>query len=274
MFNVPVLFIIYNRPEHTQKVFEQIRRIKPRQLFISADGARTGEEDLCQHTRMIVERIDWECEVKRRFFKKNQGCRIGVSSAIDWFFSFVPEGIILEDDTVPHISFFDYAQKMLAYYRDDQRIMHIAGTNRGCKGNDAYSYYFSCYVQIWGWATWRRAWQKYDVTMSQWPLIRDDLKHYIHDMKECSKRYTNFEKVYNQEIDTWDYQWHFAVLMHHGLAVIPRVNMISNIGFAHDATHTKNAHDSFANLPLCSMDAEIKHPPHIMYDNEFELLHH
>ena len=201
------------------------------------------------------------------------GCRLAVSSAIDWFFGFVEEGIILEDDTLPEESFFAYCRELLQLYKNDSRIMHIAGTNRGCEGASPYSYYFSCYVQIWGWATWRRAWQNYDVAIQSWKYLRNSLQNYIIDDDECKRRYHNFEKVYNGEIDTWDYQWHLSVLQHHGLAIIPRVNMISNIGFGTDATRTRDQGNQFANLPRKKMEFPLRHPPYIMYEDSFESLH-
>lgn len=273
MFDVPVLLMIYNRPEQTKKVFEQIQRLKPQRLFISADGPCEGQHVASNEARKVVNDVDWGCKVYKKFSDKNMGCRVAVSSAIDWFFEHVEKGIILEDDTLPHISFFNYCRELLDFYKEDTRVMHIAGTNRGCDSDMPYSYYFSSYVQIWGWATWRRAWKKYDVNMCEWPNLRNRLKNYIFDHDECNKRFKNFERVYNGEIDTWDYQWHLSVLQNHGLAVIPRVNMISNIGFGVNATHTKDINNPFAEIPRQQMDIPLRHPPTIVYKDSFEALH-
>lgn len=174
--NVPVLLLIFNRPDTTQRVFHEIRGASPLQLFISADGPREnkpGEFEKCQITRDIVRQVDWDCEVYTNFRDKNLGCKIAVSSAIDWFFENVEEGIILEDDCLPSFSFFRFCEELLEKYRDDERIMQIGGTNllsEWQRSDD--SYYFSKYGAIWGWATWRRAWQYYDVNMKLWPEVK------------------------------------------------------------------------------------------------------
>jgi len=165
----PILFLIFNRPDTTQKVFNAIRKAKPKQFFIAADGSppdREGEIEKCQKSRKIATSVDWDCEVKTLFRDKNLGCKIAISSAIDWFFENVEEGIILEDDCLPHQSFFWFCQELLEYYRNDTRIMHISGDNFqfGRKRGEG-SYYFSKYSHVWGWATWRRAWKCFDINM-------------------------------------------------------------------------------------------------------------
>lgn len=169
-FTTPILFLIFNRPETTERVFQQIRKIQPRQLFVSADGPRPtkiGEQETCEQVQKIIQKIDWKCDLKTNYSEKNLGCRVAVSSGINWFFNHVYEGIILEDDCVPDISFFHFCETMLEYYRNDERIMHIGGFNYQdgiIRGSG--SYYFSQLSHIWGWATWKRAWDKYDVNVS------------------------------------------------------------------------------------------------------------
>jgi hypothetical protein len=179
-FATPILFLIFNRPDTTDKVFEKIREIQPRQLFISADGPRPDRKDereKCEEARKVIQKIDWKCELKTNFSEKNLGCRVGVSSGIDWFFSQVSKGIILEDDCLPDASFFNFCKVLLEYYRNDERIMHIGGINvQDGRMRGTASYYFSKISHIWGWATWKRAWEKYDVNIRTYPqLLEQDM---------------------------------------------------------------------------------------------------
>jgi hypothetical protein len=265
----PVAFIIFNRPDTTARVFEAIRQAKPPLLLVIADGARTsklGEAEKCAATRAIIDGVDWDCEVRTNYSDVNLGCGKRVSSGLDWVFEAVEEAIVLEDDCLPDPSFFQFCEELLAYYRDDTRIMAISGNNfqRGKKHSDD-SYYFSRYNHVWGWASWRRAWQHYDFTMSKWPQVRDEgwlnsvleNRHSIRDWK------IEFEKMYKCEKDTWDYQWTFACWIQNGLTILPQVNLISNIGFNADATHTKK--DSpFANQSLCPVKFPLIHPPFVL----------
>ena len=178
MLNTPILFLIFNRPEITARVFQEIRKAKPKQIYIAADGPRIDHPDdtaLCNKTRQICDSIDWDCEVKTLFREENLGCQLAVSNAIDWFFKHESEGIILEDDCLPSQSFFHFCAELLDFYRDDEEIMCISGNNfQQGRGDDEESYYFSRYPHCWGWATWRRAWNKYDHDMSRWKEFRED----------------------------------------------------------------------------------------------------
>jgi len=184
---VPVLFLIFNRSDTTQLVFNEIRKAQPAQLFIAADGPRKDRpEDIenCRKVREIIRQVDWDCSVSTLFRDENLGCKRGVSSAIDWFFSHVDEGIILEDDCVPDPSFFPFCQELLERYRDDERIMVISGDNlQFGRRKSQYSYYFSRCFHLWGWATWKRAWDNYDIKMELWPKIKETgrLKDILHD---------------------------------------------------------------------------------------------
>ena len=270
-FSTPILFLIFNRPDTTEKVFQRIRDIQPRRLFISADGPRQnkrGEDRLCAETRKIVEKVDWKCELQTNFSNINLGCRVGVSSGINWFFRHVAEGIILEDDCLPDLSFFYFCQSLLAHYRDDTRIMHIGGANfqDGNTRGDG-SYYFSNINHVWGWATWKRAWDLYDVDMKTYPqcLREEKLLQLFPDptIRKYWKR--NFDLVYEKRKDTWDFQWQYASSFYRKLAIIPNRNLISNIGFDHNATHTTDNFYTLANRPTSSV-ALINHPESIVPD--------
>lgn len=253
-FTTPILFIIFNRPEETERVFEAIRSIRPERLFIAADGprfSRTGEEDLVAAARQLVlNNIDWPCEVKTLLRSENLGCKLAVSSALGWFFENVPAGIILEDDCLPDPSFFQFCADLLERYRDDERIFMISGDNfLPASRRPESSYYFSRLPHIWGWATWRRAWKKYDVTMSSLP---ESIKNKSLDRIWPDKRIRNywlnkFIEVRKNLIDTWDYQWSYAIWKNQGLSLAPTRNLVSNIGFK-SGTHTANRKNKLVDL--------------------------
>lgn len=262
-----VLFLVFNRLDTTKQVFESIRLAKPPRLYVASDGARSsreGEEVTVQAVRdYVLTHIDWDCEVKTLFRDQNLGCKYAVSSAINWFFENEEMGIILEDDCLPDPAFFPFCQELLERYRFDQRIGIISGDNFqfGNRRNDD-SYYFSKYVHIWGWASWRDRWIGcYDVTMAKWPHVRDEnwLTDMVDNTREAAYWKNIFERVYRGEIDTWDYQWVFANLLGGRLNVMPNVNMISNIGFNEDATHTTGK-SKLANMTKSSVEFPLVHP--------------
>lgn len=265
----PVLLMMFNRPNTAQRVFEAIRGVKPRQLYISADGPRADKPDdegKCQATRQIVTNVDWDCEVKTLFHQKNLGCRKAVTSAIDWFFDNVEEGIILEDDCLPSQSFFWFCQELLERYRHDERVLHIGGNNPIDTNLRSQTYYFSKYNRVWGWASWKRAWKYFDYQIKLWPEIRDKKIHYKwFTRKEAKIMERGWNHVSINNFDVWDYQWFFCRLMH-GKAIIPCVNLISNIGFNKDATHTFHPISPLSNLTRGEIIFPLKHPQSMIED--------
>jgi hypothetical protein len=263
MFNTPVLFLVFNRPDTTRKVFERIREVQPLFLFIAADGPRSdkeGEAVKCEAVReLILKNVDWKCEVKTLFRPSNLGCGKAVSQAINWFFENVEEGIILEDDCLPNISFFKFCEELLRKYRHVEEIMHISGNNFqfGIIRGDS-DYYFSHYTHVWGWATWRRAWEMYDFSMAGYDSFKKKYKNkylFPFDMMDMVK---------TGEIDTWDVQWSYTCVNNNGLAILPNVNLVSNLGFSSEATHTKTEVPDYV---LKSVTGELifplKHPKNI-----------
>lgn len=246
-----VLFLIYKRPDTTKQVFEAIRQAKPPRLYVAADGPKSdvpGEVEKVQQVRDIVlNGVDWDCEVKTLFRDTNLGCKYGVSGGIDWFFENEEAGIILEDDTLPSQSFFWFCQELLERYRDDLRVWHISGDNFHNKLYDyEFSYYFSKYCHIWGWATWKNRWDYYDVSINE-VLFQDCskwLNYYAFDRNEYRDKYNNFRNVKNNTIDTWDFQWTFTVWANNGISIIPHKNLVINLGFDSEATHTKSTKSS------------------------------
>jgi hypothetical protein len=273
MYKPAVAFFGFNRPDCSKIVFEEIRRYRPERLLLVADGPRYDvptDKDRCEAVRNIMKSVDWKCDVKMDFSEKNLGCKRRMSSGIDWVFSQVEEAIILEDDCVPSADFFWFCSEMLVRYRDNPSIMHIGGSNfqAGRVRGDG-SYYFSRFCHIWGWASWRRAWQHYDVAMSSWPEAK--LKNWIstvHQTRIEHEYWTcRFDEIYSGKIDTWDFQWAFAFWRNQGLAVLPNVNLVRNIGIGRpDATHTKGPDASME--VLTGTLGEIRHPSKIAVDQE------
>jgi hypothetical protein len=245
-FETPILFLVFNRPDSTRKVFERIREIKPAQLFVAADGHRfnrPGEKEKCEEVRdLIMNGIDWPCEVKKLFREHNLGCGPAVSGAITWFFDHVEEGIIIEDDILPSHSFFYFTQALLKLYRHEGSVWHIGG-NSFNPYKMRSPYYFSSYPHIWGWATWRRAWKNYSFQFDD--IDPQKLFANINELfiTQSEKKYwINFYEDYFkvEKKTTWDYQWTIRMWYNKGLAILPRENLITNIGFEEDATHTSN----------------------------------
>jgi hypothetical protein len=275
----PVLFLIFNRPDTTLQVFEQIRLAKPSKLYVAADGFRSEkieEEALCKETRSILNQIDWDCDVKTLFRDKNLGCKYAVSSAIDWFFENEEQGIILEDDCLPHNDFFQFCDKLLEKYQNDHRIMHIGGTNFHSNVQwGAATYYFSNLVNVWGWASWRRAWQKYNVELQDYTAI-DSFENFnkIFGHKLIANCWaTIFQRLIDKKINTWDYQWTITVMLNNGLSIMPNLNLIQNIGFGENATHTKNSKEinSVSNLKTFPI-SKWSHPIVILPEKKADLI--
>ena len=268
--STPVAFIIFNRPDLTQIVFEAIRQAQPKKLLVVADGARFPEEiEKCQRARDIIKQVDWDCEVLTNFSRPNMGSKLRVSSGLDWVFSQVEEAIILEDDCLPSPSFFYFCQTLLERYRDDERIMQISGNNlQFGQSKTDYSYDFSKYIPIWGWASWRRAWNHYDVEIKNWEEFKSSkIINSIHtDTYEQNHWLNIFEQLHQGLIDTWDYQWDYACWSQGGLSIVPNTNLVSNIGFRSDGTHTTTK-NHLSNLPVADI-WEIKHPLFVLSNRE------
>ena len=262
----PVLFLVFNRPEPTAEVFAAIRAAKPPRLYVAADGARPnrpGEAQRCEETRRVATAVDWPCEVKTLFRDLNLGCKQAVSQALDWFFESEPEGVVLEDDCVPDPSFFQYCDELLEHYRDDERVALISGDNfQFGRVYGESSYYFSRYCHIWGWASWRRAWRRYDRDIKAWPAFRDGggLER-VFGGRPREARYWRriLDEVHQGKIDTWDYQWNFAVWAQSMLTILPQKNLVKNIGFGVDATHT-TGRSKFADMRAEQLDFPLRHP--------------
>jgi hypothetical protein len=272
--NTPILFLIFNRPDKTQKVFDVIRQVKPAQLFIAADGPRLDRPSdihLCEETRKIITQIDWECDVQTLLRSENLGCKKAVQGALDWFFDHVEEGIILEDDCVPNISFFTYCSELLERYRDNTDIFLISGRNNNPLDTTyKYDYFFSKFAHIWGWATWKRSWQLYDRDMQ---LLTPEFEQYLTSIIQNKKGVENTVKLFHKtkrgEVNTWDYQLSLTALALKKYSIIPKYNLIKNIGFDASATHTKLSNLT-EHIQVHSIDTSLVHPLKIELNSRLE----
>lgn len=269
--DVPVLLLTFNRPHLTSKILSALKSIQSKKIYISSDGPRLSHpEDLqkCKEVQGIVEKIDWECEIHTNFYDENLGVKNAPVSGINWFFENVEAGIILEDDCLPNDSFFRFMAEMLDYYKDNDQIMMVSGSHHLSSETDEYSYSFGSYSSIWGWATWKRAWRLNDVQIQSWPKIRNskEYKSLFNSASEASFFKRKLDDSYSGKIISWDYQWLFARFSNKGLSVNPSVNMVSNIGFGLDATHTFNNKNSLAFTKTEDMKFPLNHPPHIRID--------
>lgn len=274
MTTPPILFLIFNRPDTTARVFAAIRAARPARLYVAADGPRSdrpGEADRCAEARRIATAIDWPCELRTLFRDTNLGCRRAVSGAITWFFEHEPEGIILEDDCLPHPTFFPYCAELLARYRDDERVMCITGNNfQKSMGRWPYSYYFSIYNHCWGWASWRRAWEHYDAEVERFgaPATTARVRRLSRVRGFANYWCEKFRDVKEARIDSWAYVWTWSCWAQGGLTCTPRVNLVSNIGFGPDATHTKHAAE--AELAHGALAFPLNHPPSVTPTRDFD----
>ena len=263
----PLLYIIFNRPAQTRISFERIRALRPAVLYVAADGPRADKEhdqEQTQQTRQLTENIDWPCDVHRLYATSNMGCGRRISSAITEVLERHETVITLEDDCVAEPTFFSFCDSLLDRYRDDERIMAVSGNNYqlGTSRTDA-SYYFSKYPHCWGWATWRRAWQHFDLSIERWPSIRDSgqIEYFCETEREVDYWITMFDYVLEKKVNSWAFPWTLNCWLQHGLTVLPDANLVSNIGFGDDSTHTQTKMP-YSELPTFPMES-IVHPTEV-----------
>jgi hypothetical protein len=273
--STPCLLIIFNRPDTTKYVFDEIRKVRPIKLFVAADGPRLNikkDQHQCKLAKKVIENIDWNCELFTRFRESNLGCKNSVTDSINWFFSHVDSGIILEDDCVPSQSFFLFCEQLLCRFHDDHRIGMISGNNH-YKITDEESYHFSKHGLIWGWATWKRAWIKNDLYMNLYKTVDiDNLFSNIFQSKKAIKYWkVILNSAFSNEIDTWDYQWAFARYINNLLTIRPNKNLVANIGFGKKAAHTKGK-PSKNILKKYELNFPLIHPQHVKANDRFDLL--
>lgn len=273
--NTPVLFLVFNRPDSTRQVFEAIRQARPPRLYVAADGPREnreGERERCEEVRKISTAVDWPCVIRTQFRSENLGCKYAVSSAITWFFNMEEEGIILEDDILPGRDFFSFCEAQLDHYRDKSQVMMIAGCNPVAgKYETQNTYDFTNFALVWGWASWRRAWNYYDVEMQEWPRCRKNrcLSKIPNVSKEFEIIWTEiYDKTYSNQIDTWDFQWFFAINSNHASIIIPKYNLINNLGFNEEATHSNQGMPDYVKNLTIGQLPEVYIRPNLIINNQ------
>ena len=265
----PVLFLIFNRPSTTQKVFDIIKQVKPSKLFVASDGPREGninDERLCKQARKITDQVDWECDVKYLYRDNNLGCRLAITSGIDWFFEHVDEGIILEDDCLPSKSLFSFHQELLKKYRDDNNVMQING-DFYLDGEMDFenSYYFSTLNACWGWATWKRAWSMFDSKMSGYYDFKEKgrINSYFNNKDISNWMVSYLDEAVLPNCSIWSTQWAYAIIKSGGLSITPTKNLVKNIGFCGDGTTESKGFELYMNF-------DIDHINHIEHPSKFE----
>lgn len=273
----PIALFVFNRPDTTAKVFEAIRQAQPTHLLLIADGARVDcipDHDKCLSVRSIIDNVDWPCEVSKNYADTNMGCKQRMFSGLNWVFGQVEEAIILEDDCLPHPSFFQFCEELLEKYRHDSRVGIISGQNSllGYQRNTD-SYYFAQIPYIWGWATWRSRWQLYDFKMNQWPAARDGqwLKDIFKENTVAESWLSTFEHNYEGFFNAWDYQLTFTSLVNNWLNPTTNVNLVTNIGFGEGATNTSEAGSAFADVAAQEISFPLQHPQFMVPDRTSEL---
>lgn len=242
----PVLLITFNRPNLALRVMHSVRKYKPDRIYIASDGPRThvvGEQELVAKTReSVLKSIDWDCEVKTLFRENNIGCGPGPATAISWLFKHEAKGIILEDDCIPQPEFFEYCDHLLDKYEDNPRVWLISG--RSAHRRDRFfqnsDYIFSTFPETWGWATWKRTWDKFDITMSDWPGFYQLGGYRNVQFSKLAAFYLNtqYKMLYKRGdlmSHVWDYQFSFNMNANGGLGIIPSKNLIENVGY--EGTH-------------------------------------
>ncbi len=273
-FTKPILLLAYNRPALMERVFEAIRKQQPTKLYVALDGINileSEDDERCEAVKAIIKTVDWDCKVKVLYRQQHLGCKLAVSGAISWFFEQEEEGMILEDDCLPHPGFFKYCSELLEYYRDNEKVWMISGTNQMGEYQPEQSYHFVRLGSVWGWATWKRAWQHYDVEMRGWPENKETWSELFKNERLIAQRTQASEKAYRGEIDTWDYQWAYAMAKHDTYAIMPSVNLVENIGFGEGATHTNAVPEKLYNKTDKTLKFPLKHPPNkiLSIENKF-----
>ena len=256
----PVVILLYNRPSHVKHIIDSLSTIKPNKIYLVADGPSSSkDQELCQEARRAAENIAWKCHVVKIYSDEHFGLRKRVVTGLNEVFSKEPMAIILEDDCIPDPSFFKYCDTLLKEYKNNKDILSIAGFNNNPTKKRGNSYHFSKYVESWGWATWSRAWQLYDDTMIDWPNLRrtDWLRKYTGSFWESIYWKYIFDLTYQGKYDSWAYRWMYSAFLYKSLTAVPSDNLITNIGFGPEATHTKHK----SNHPSSSqMNFPVRHP--------------
>lgn len=265
----PVVIFIYKRSDNLKKIISVLRKIHPTSLYIVSDGSKYIEEKVKvdQTIRIIESLINWECEINKNYSNINLGLKERFRSGIDWVFEHTDSAIFIEDDCIPDPTFFQFCDELLEKYKDDERIFSISGNNfLFGKARSKESYYFSRYPHVWGWATWKRVWDKYDSNISDWPELRQvGLLNKVFPNNFFIRKFWTyiFDRLYAGKINTWDYQLTYLSFKNNGLNIIPSVNLVTNVGYGKDSTNIKSKNQTIG-VPTHSMEFPLIHPKNII----------
>ena len=275
MVKTPVALHVFNRPDHTVRVLDVLRKVKPKLLIVNADGPRShmpDDKEKCLKVRALIETIDWDCEVIKNYSEINLGSFIRNSSGLDFTFKIVEEAIILEDDCIPHVTFFPFCEQLLDRFKEDERISVIGGFNSFCRQNANESYFFSRYPMTWGWATWRRTWQLVDMNMNGWPEFKSTaLKGVVPEYWYRREWVRIFDAIHQKKRPNgWDYQLLLTGWMNNMVAITPNISLIENIGFGMDATHPGYEKNHNARVVKKEIKFPLTHPVNIFRNNSMD----
>lgn len=245
----PVALVVFNRLDCAMELLDAVRKAAPEKLYIIADGPRDGKEGEAQkvaEVRQYIENhVDWKCDVKYNYAEKNMGSKYRIYSGINWVFEQEEKAIILEDDCIPSLDFFRYCQELLELYQNEESVWMISGKNVIRRQDSTEQYFFARFSETWGWATWKRAWSQIDIEMDSWPEARKTgALRYAYDFfsYRCYLREADYQVKAKR--DAWDIPWRYSIFLHHGVGIVPRENMIANIGCGReDASNTTEAVD-------------------------------
>lgn len=269
--NTPVLFLVFNRPQHAEAVLDRIRAARPPRLYLHADGARpdrAGEAERVAATRQILEKIDWDCQVFRLYRDQNLGMREGVAAAISWFFQHEEQGVILEDDSLCDPSFFQFCEEILEKYRSDERVMHVGGSNLladRTRREVSESYFFTGFSFVWGWAGWRRAWQKMSLELDGLADFEREksIEKLLHDPLAQAYLLDKFWVTRHRKNKSWAYAWQFSVLKNNGLCIVPTVNLVENTGIGDPAATNTSSDSAAAKIKSEQVSFPLRHPERV-----------
>jgi hypothetical protein len=263
-FDVPIALFIYNRPVHLRATLARVREIQPATLFVVADGPKDPTDaEACRAARACVTTgADWPCDLRTLFRDQNLGTARSVSGGLDWIFSQVDRAIILEDDCVADPSFFAFCREMLERYAADERVMQVSGTNLAGRIAGPGSYGFTRFgLPCWGWATWARAWARYDFSLAGWDADREIVRH---ELGSSATFWVNLLDRYRYKLHSWDIQWNASIWKEGGRVVVPSVNLVGNTGYGTEhgeaATFTTAPSSCYANLPRGSCPLPLVDP--------------
>lgn len=268
MFDTPVALFCYNRPHLTRQVLNRIAEVKPRRLYVIADGPKNDEDaEGCRKVTALFEDLRWKVELTTLIATENMGCAHRMSSGLDWLFSQCSEAIVLEDDVLPDPSFFYFCQELLQRYADDQRIFQISGSTLAGTLPIPTSYGFSKYaLPPWGWASWARAWKHYDFRVSDWEENQAEIAAYLG---EEAPFWIALLEQYRHMLNSWDIQWNACLWKHQALTIVPTVNLTCNLGYGEGATFTTVPESPFSRLSTIPVRFPLKHPPEYLPVDEW-----